>query len=271
MDGGREHKAPGSAAGGTADLEGGGDRERMRMLGMRRRMIQRKAKQEQPDKKDEAAEGSAAEAEARGADHEGTAAEGEGTPAEGEPGMEKAEKPSRKGEEPYPVGTELWVKRSLMGMPYHHAGVYAGKGQVVHVSPSGKGMWEDTKQATHNLLHGKELASVLQTTVGEFAEGGPVTQGPSEHRFTPKERAKRAISHLSEQWHYRPLDHNCQHFSSEMVSGTPHSPEAETLAHKLGMKTAEDKAGAKAQKEQQKANKQFQKEVRASAPKTDGK
>jgi hypothetical protein len=152
-------------------------------------------------------------------------------------------------------------------MEYHHAGVYAGKGQVIHVSPSGKGMWEDTKKAAKNLLHGKELASVLQTTVGEFADGGPVSQGPSEHRFTPKERAKRAISHLNEQWHYRPIAHNCQHFASEMVSGAPHSPEAENIARKYGMEFSEDEAGAKAKKERERANAQFQKELHASAPK----
>lgn len=184
---------------------------------------------------------------------EGEAAESDGEDTEADGG--KAGAPKKK-DEPFPIGTELYVKRSLLGlMEYHHASVYVGKGQVVHVN-------SDAKKATKNLFHGKELAQVEHATLSEFQNGEEVSVGPSKPNFTPKERAQRAISHLGEQWHYRPLDYNCQHFSSEMVSGNPHSPEGQEIAHALGMHTDEDKQHKHADKEREKNDAQFKKELK---------
>jgi hypothetical protein len=178
----------------------------------------------------------------------------------------EAEKLRVKKGEPFKIGTELWVQRSMFfgAFKYHHAGVYCGKGQVVHVNST-------AVKATKNLVEGRELASVEQTTLENFQGDGNAKQGPSPQHFTPRERQQRAVSRLGEQWHYRPLDHNCQHFTSEVVSGGPNSPEGQEIAHKFGMETHQDKQEEEKEDKQKKyddAN--FNQEVKQNPRGKDG-
>jgi hypothetical protein len=170
-----------------------------------------------------------------------------------------AEEEMKKKGEPFKVGTELWVQRSFPGglFKYNHAGVYAGKGQVVHVNST-------ALKAIKRLWQGKEVAAVEQASVAEFAGGGTPVQGPSPHNFTPKERAKRAISHLGEQWKYDPMNHNCQHFASMQVSGGASSPEAQKIADSIpgGYQTSQSIRRGRAEKEQKKNDENFQEELK---------
>lgn len=119
-------------------------------------------------------------------------------------------------------GKELWVKRSVLGFPYHHAGVHIGGDQVVHVTA-------EPLQAVKDLLAGNPIVKVRNTSFSDFAGGDAVTVGPAPHAYDPDDASMRAQSLVGLPWSYDPLDKNCQHFSSEMVSGQPASPEASMI------------------------------------------
>lgn len=118
--------------------------------------------------------------------------------------------------DPVPPGTEIWVHRSL---GYHHSGIYVGNGEVVQVHE------EPLKAAEQILLHGHCTAHIDKVSLHSFSKGNAVTQGPAHPAFSPDVVIQRALSHLGQSWNYNLINHNCQHFSSEVVSGHADSPE----------------------------------------------
>jgi hypothetical protein len=127
-----------------------------------------------------------------------------------------------KPNEPFPVGSEVWVKR---GAGYHHAGVYIGNNEMVHVFAEPMG-------AARALLHGQPIVNVVRTPIETFLDGASLSAteiGPSKSTFAPHEIVQRATEHVGQAWDYHPLSHNCQHFSSKTVSGVADSPEADAI------------------------------------------
>ncbi len=125
--------------------------------------------------------------------------------------------PGWDGVDPVPPGHEVWVRR-IEG--YNHAGVYVGNGWVVHL---------DGSPAIHLgriLTHGHSWATVIRTSVAQYADGGHVHAGP-----TPTSRPVDAVIADALGWvgktrNYNPLSDNCQHFSSMLVSGVATSLES---------------------------------------------
>jgi Domain of unknown function (DUF4157) len=94
--------------------------------------------------------------------------------AKGQGGDDK-EQAAAKPKEPFPVGSEVWVKRSL---GYHHAGVYIGNNEMVHVFAEPMG-------AAKALLEGKPIVNVVRTPMDTFSRrrvglggGGRPIAGP---------------------------------------------------------------------------------------------
>jgi Domain of unknown function (DUF4157)/Lecithin retinol acyltransferase len=137
-------------------------------------------------------------------------------------GQKEAAPGGAKANDPFPVGSEVWVKRSL---GYHHAGVYVGNNEMVHVFAEPMG-------AAKALLQGKPIVNVVRTPIDTFLGGEAVSKaevGPSKDAFAPGETVQRATEHVGQAWDYNPLTHNCQHFSSKTVSGVADSPEADAI------------------------------------------
>lgn len=122
--------------------------------------------------------------------------------------------------EPFPAGTELWSKRKL---GYHHSGVYIGDGKVVHFK-------QELVGYVTSLGKGVTDAPVECTSLAAFAKGNPIARGPTESRYPRETIIQRALSYVGQRMAYSPTSHNCQHFSSLVVSGQAHSPEAELFA-----------------------------------------
>ena len=116
----------------------------------------------------------------------------------------------RMANDPVPPGTEVWVHRAL---GYHHSGVYVGNGEVVQCHE------EPIHGAEQILLHGHAVAHIDKVSLSTFAKGGAVVQGPTHATFSHEEIIQRALSRVGEKWNYDVVNHNCQHFSSEVVSG----------------------------------------------------
>jgi hypothetical protein len=130
-------------------------------------------------------------------------------------------KEDAKSNEPFPKGSEVWVKRT----GYHHAGVYIGNNEMVHVFAEPMG-------AARALMQGKPIVNVVRTPMSTFLGSSGVSAaevGPSRNAFAPQEAVQRATEHVGEAWDYNPLTHNCQHFSSKTVSGVADSPEADAI------------------------------------------
>ena len=134
--------------------------------------------------------------------------------------------------DPVPPGTEVWVHRSL---GYHHAGVYVGNGEVVQVHA------EPVHAAEQVALHGHCNALVDKVSLSAFAKGGTVIQGPTHPTFSHDQIIQRALSHVGQTWKYNLLNHNCQHFASEVVSG--HADSAEKDRFFAILQQVENRAG----------------------------
>jgi len=135
---------------------------------------------------------------------------------------QRQERAKKKAGDPVAPGTELYVARSLGPFTYHHAGVYVGDGRVVHV-------FAEPKQAVKSLLKGEPIVTVQDTHVDKFAEGDTVEAGPTKTAYQNEIAMANAEHQTGQGWDYDPLNNNCQHFSSESVSGSRRSPEAEAI------------------------------------------
>jgi hypothetical protein len=131
-------------------------------------------------------------------------------------------RPKPAANEPYPPGTEVWVPRTG---GYHHAAVYIGNQEVVHVFAEPMG-------AAKALLEGKPIVNVLRSPLSTFLDGASISstkKGPSVEKFSHDQIVQRALSHVGQAWSYNPLTHNCQHFTSSVVDGVAVSPEAQAI------------------------------------------
>lgn len=143
-------------------------------------------------------------------------------------------------------GDEIWVQREVMGNVYHHAGVLTGKDEIVHVFAEPRGAFKD-------LLSGEAMVHIAKSDLETFEKDDLLSIGPSKPAYPRDEIVKRAIVNAGKDWKYNPLTHNCQHFSSEIVTGKADSPEAKAIE-----KAAKDyvkKFGNKMKDEFQKAQK----------------
>jgi len=120
----------------------------------------------------------------------------------------------------FQIGDEIWVARKRLGITAHHAGVYVGKGKVVHVNAR---FWESTKR----VLKGKHFVFVEQVSLSKFAEGDTMKKGPAKPAFSRERIVKRALAQVGNQFRYKPWTNNCQHFTWKIITGRAHSPEAE--------------------------------------------
>ncbi len=101
-------------------------------------------------------------------------------------------------------GDHLYVDR-LGGIYSHHA-IDCGDGTVIHY-------WPDDFLFT---------SSVKRTTLGEFAEGGPVRVRSYTECDPPETVVNRAVSTLGARG-FDPLTSNCEHFAVWCKTGTVES------------------------------------------------
>ncbi len=116
---------------------------------------------------------------------------------------------------PVAPGNEIWVHRKE---GFHHAGVYVGNDSVIQVSG-------DPITFAEGLLHGTRNTKIISTTVAQFADGDPMSAGPDKPAFSVDQVIERAKARIGETWAYDPVDHNCQTFASDVVTGHGYSPE----------------------------------------------
>ena len=114
---------------------------------------------------------------------------------------------------------EIWVKRKE---GYHHAGIYIGKGRIIHV-------WAEPVSALKHLIKKEPIVYVEETTVKKFQKDGKIIIGPTKASFNSTEIISRALAQIGSPWAYDPLHWNCQHFSSWCVSGETVSLEADQI------------------------------------------
>src|SRR5262249_22705945 len=86
------------------------------------------------------------------------------------------------------------------------------------------------------LRHGKAMIDVSSRPIDAgFLHGDHGVAGPhkvEEGSAQAEASIKRAQAAIGQAWQYNPFAHNCQHFSSSIVTGgTMISPEAEKLKH----------------------------------------
>ncbi len=122
---------------------------------------------------------------------------------------------------PVAPGNEIWVHRNL---GYHHAGVYLGNNEVVMVNASPVSYAE-------GLLHGSNKVHIVKTTVSGFAKGDTMSAGPDKPAFSTEQVIARANARVGQSWAYDPVNHNCQTFASEVVTGHGYSPEGEIFSN----------------------------------------
>lgn len=111
------------------------------------------------------------------------------------------------GTEPQP-GTHLVTPRH----GYHHHGIYAGEGQVMHYG------------GLYRSLH---RGPVEEVSIARFAAGHAIWIKPSPlPKYVGEEAVRRARSRLGEN-RYRLLSNNCEHFCSWCVYGESYSEQVE--------------------------------------------
>ncbi len=142
-------------------------------------------------------------------------------PADGRAADAAARRMATKQDDGSPVapGNEIWVHRSL---GFHHAGVYLGDDEVIQVSG-------DPVTFAEGLLRGTTDTKIIKTTVAEFASGDPLSAGPDKPAFPVDQVIERAKAQLGATWHYDPVNHNCQTFASQIVTGHGYSPEGQAF------------------------------------------
>jgi hypothetical protein len=138
---------------------------------------------------------------------------------------------------PVAPGNEIWVHRKE---GFHHAGVYVGNDSVIQVSG-------DPITFAEGLLHGTRNTKIISTTVAQFADGDPMSAGPDRPAFSADQVIERAKARIGETWAYDPVDHNCQTFASDVVTGHGYSPEGiafQNLVPNLASSAAHKAEGA---------------------------
>ncbi len=138
------------------------------------------------------------------------------------------------GAEQFEPGTEVWAQR----VGYHHAGVYVGNGEVVHVHAEPAEV-----MAAH--AQGKAPVQIERTSIDEFANGAAVKAGPNKTTMVGAKAVKRALAKEGSTWAYDPQEHNCQHFSSWVVTGSASSPEGAKFKAAAAMAGANPHAALK--------------------------
>jgi hypothetical protein len=99
------------------------------------------------------------------------------------------------GRDPVPPGSEIWASRRF---GYHHAGVYIGHGEVVHV------YMEPLSYLKQVAAGGGSSIPVVRTSLETFAEGFPVRAGPTGACFSPDQVIDRALAQVGHTFSLQP-------------------------------------------------------------------
>ena len=126
----------------------------------------------------------------------------------------------------FKVGDELWVERHLGPFKYHHAGIYVGNDEVVHV-------FETPLSAISNLIHDHEIVKIHKTSLEDFTKGDVFHKGPTVPLRSSGTIKEFTMSTVGQDFKYHPINSNCQHFTCYMVSGRWFSMEADLIRQRL--------------------------------------
>ncbi|MEM9806397.1 MAG: lecithin retinol acyltransferase family protein [Cyanobacteria bacterium P01_D01_bin.56] len=110
-------------------------------------------------------------------------------------------------------GSQVYVMRDVVGVPYQHHGIDCGDGTVIHYRKVG-------------------TATITRTSIESFARGNPVHTLPRSVSFIPDVVISRAESRLGEQ-RYNLFFNNCEHFANWCTTGESISPQLSEFGLRL--------------------------------------